>query len=102
MGSKKNPPNGGAVNPSRQDVNLPPQPFIGHFVDALDPTSVISTPGDTSRASPIAPDASLIPPQVFPCYPTPERPTLYHVDRQSQSSAFSDESIRMYHSGSLR
>jgi len=102
VGSKKNPPKGGAVNPSRQDINLPPKPFIAHFVDALDPTSEKSTLRDMPRASPIAPDASLSPPQVFSCYPTPERPNLYHVDCQSQSSAFSDEGIWMYHSGSLR
>ena len=99
---KKNPPNGGAVNPPRQGINPPLQPLPAHFVDTLDPTSGKSTPQDIPRASPIAPDTSLSPPQVPLCYPTPERPTLYHVDHQSLPSALSDAAIWMYHSGSFR
>ena len=90
---KKILPDGGAVNPPHQDIYQSPPPLPAHFVNALDPISGKSTQQDMPWASPIAPDASLSPPQVLPCYPTPERPTLYHIDRQSLSSALSEAAV---------
>jgi len=100
---KKSSPNGGAVNSPYQDIYHPsPRPLPVHFVDALDPSIGKSNPQDMPRASPYAPDTSLSPPQVLPCYPASEQPILFHVDHQSLPSALSDSAIWVSHGGSLR
>ncbi|KAH8987765.1 hypothetical protein EDB86DRAFT_2808605, partial [Lactarius hatsudake] len=90
--SRKISPDGGAVNPPHQGIYPSPLPLPAHFVDTVYPISGKSITNDMSWVSPIAPD-DLSPPQVFPRYPFSERPTLYHVDRQSLSSTLSEAAI---------